>query len=51
MNILMLHLKKKARAREEEREMRDPITLIPSLRYQLVKLSILMGLTIPNGDT
>jgi hypothetical protein len=58
----MLHPKKKPRARKEEREIRDPatllpltmiicLTLVPSLRYPLVKPLILMGWTIPTGDT
>jgi hypothetical protein len=62
MKRLMLHPKKKSRAKEEEREIRDSTTLlpltmitylplVPSLRYPLVKPLISMGRTIPNGDT
>jgi hypothetical protein len=62
MKRLMLLPKKKSRAREEEREIRDPTTLLPltkiiylplapSLRYPLVKRPVLMGRTLPNGDT
>jgi hypothetical protein len=50
------------RAREEEREIRDPITLLPltiitclplapSLGYPLVKPPISIGWVIPNRDT
>jgi hypothetical protein len=62
MNRPMLYPKKKPRAREEEREIRNPTTLLPltmiiylplahSLRYPLVKPPISMGQTIPNRDT
>jgi hypothetical protein len=64
MKKLMIHPKKKSRARakEEGREIRDPITLLslimiiclalmPSPQYPSVKPPILMGWTIPNGDT
>jgi hypothetical protein len=58
----MFHLKKKPRARKEEREIRDLTTLLhsimitclplaPSLRYPLVKPPVSMGRTIPNRDT
>jgi hypothetical protein len=57
---LMLHPKKKLRARKEEREIRDLTTLLhsimitclplaSSLRYPLVKPPVSMGWTIPNG--
>jgi hypothetical protein len=57
----MLYPKKKPRAREEEREIRNhttlPLTMIiylslmPLLRYSLVKPPISIGWTIPNRDT
>jgi hypothetical protein len=58
---LMLHLKKKPRARKEEREIRDPttvlplnmiicLTLVPSLQCPLVKPLVSMGWDIRNGD-
>jgi hypothetical protein len=59
MKGLMLHLKKKSNAREKEREIRDPTTLLPltmitclplaaSFRYPFVKPLVSMGWTIPN---
>jgi Na+-transporting NADH:ubiquinone oxidoreductase subunit NqrB len=62
MKRLMLHPKKKPRARREEREIRDPITLphltmiiyltlAPSHWYLLVNLPVSMRQTIPNRDT
>jgi hypothetical protein len=58
----MIHPNKKSRAKEEIREIRDPIKVLsltmiicipitPSPRYPLVKPPVSMGWTILNGYT